>query len=63
MAVTSYGELARTDLFDPARGAFDPVLREPPNGVMHQDKTRQDRMPVDKRPRVLAAIARREAMR
>lgn len=47
-----------------------PTKREPkqdreknPRGVRHPFKTEQDHMPVAKRPRVQAAIKRREAMR
>lgn len=32
------------------------------NESLHVDKTRQDRMPVNERPRVKAAEARRKAM-
>lgn len=45
-------------IFDPARGHFDPVLRDPQ--VRHQNKTRQDMMPVKKRQRYLDWVKRLE---
>lgn len=49
---------------DPARGAFDPQLREPittavnPRGTRHVDKTKQDSLPKEKRSRVAEAQKR-----
>lgn len=58
--------IAHLRSFDPGRGAFDPVRREPvqdrernPRGTRHINKTRQDHMPVDRRERV--AEAKRQA--
>jgi hypothetical protein len=57
-------------IHDPSRGPFEPRSLEPiqeretnPQGVRHPFKTEQDSLPVAKRDRVLAAQARREAMR
>ncbi len=63
MAVTPYGPTPHHHLFDPARGSFDPVRREPPADVFRPGKTRQDRMPVALRPRVVEHQARLDAMK
>lgn len=39
-------------MFDPNRGAFDPVIRQ--MDVTRPGKTREDHMPTAKRPRVIA---------
>jgi hypothetical protein len=62
------GEFCRTDkegnaLNEPPR-SLEPVRSASnPRGVRHPGKTAQDFMPVDQRPRVIAAKARAEAMR
>lgn len=62
-------------VFDPARGAFEPVWARNPDGavahtrypdgtvrqVRHADKSAQDRMAVAQRPRVRAWRARQDA--
>lgn len=59
-------EVAHAQAFDPGRGAFDPVLKEPvvdretnPRGVRHIAKTEQDDLPKDKRQRYKDAERRR----
>jgi hypothetical protein len=46
---------------DPSRGTFR-IKRRKSQPIMHLDKTEQDSMPVNERPRVQAAAARRKAM-
>lgn len=42
-------------------GSFAPENRQP-HGALRSGKTREDRMPVEKRPRVIAAQKRAERM-
>ena len=46
--------------FDPNRGSFEPNQKEPSKGVRHVDKTRQDMMPKEARPRYQAWLKRLE---
>jgi hypothetical protein len=55
-------QTALSRFHDPGRGSFTPEVREPFNGVRHPDKTRQDAMHKDARPRHQAAQARRSKM-
>jgi hypothetical protein len=44
-----YADINPRDV-DPAKGPFEPTNRMP-HGVMHIDKTYQDQLPKEKRPR------------
>lgn len=62
MTDTTQRDVALVRSIDPQRGPFDPRQLQPPNGVRHIDKTRQDKMPTGIRPRVQEAQARAQKM-
>lgn len=69
MARKKHRKVALFREVDPGRGPFWPTEKPPiqeretnPKGTRHIDKTRQDAMPRDKRPRVIAWAERQAEM-